>query len=317
MSRWRRFALVLLLLAGLGSAAAAGYLYTPDIDSAVLEARYGKPPSQFIAIDGARVHVRDQGPRDAPAIVLVHGLGGSLQVWQPWTEALSARYRVISLDLPGHGLTGPWARADYSIEAYADLVGRLVTALGIDRFAIAGHSMGGMVAWWGAASAWPSRVTGLILVDASGYPGEGTPRIGLSIARLPLLGEAYTWLRPPYLTERALRRTFADPAGVGEEFVRTHLDLARRSGNRTALLKRLREFVPPDAKTIRLVRAHTLIMWGADDRIVGIADGRRFNRKISGSRLIVYERAGHNPMWEQAAASAADAMSFLDSVASR
>ena len=83
--------------------------------------------------------------------------------------SFQARLRLISVDLPGHGLTGAWPRDEYTIEAYADFIEVLVDTLNLDRFVLVGHSMGGAVAWTFAATR-PDRVSQLILVDAAGYP---------------------------------------------------------------------------------------------------------------------------------------------------
>ncbi|MAS85697.1 MAG: alpha/beta hydrolase, partial [Erythrobacteraceae bacterium] len=81
---------------------------TPDTDPAEMRAKYGGEPSQFVEIgDGVTVHLRDEGPKDAPAIILLHGSNADLHTWQPWVDALKARYRVIRFDQVGHGLTGP------------------------------------------------------------------------------------------------------------------------------------------------------------------------------------------------------------------
>jgi pimeloyl-ACP methyl ester carboxylesterase len=302
-------------LALLGSAAAL--LYTPALPVAELEARYAVPGSRFVTIGGTRFHVSDRGPREAPVLILIHGAGGSLHVWDEWMARLSDRYRVVALDLPGHGLTGPAVDGDYSIEGTARLIGALARSLGIERFALAGHSMGGMVAWWAAAQALQDRVTALILLDASGYPGTGPAPLGIRIARLPLLGEIATWFRPGDLIVRNLKRSYADPSLPGEAAIVRHLELLRRPGNRAAALQRVRSFAPPDAKTIQHVRVPTLILWGDTDRFVSLADARRFNRDIPGSRLVIYPSCGHNPMEERAAESAADVRRFLDAVASR
>jgi pimeloyl-ACP methyl ester carboxylesterase len=83
------------------------YLSQPDIPRATLEAKYAGPPSQFVTLpEGTRAHVRDRGPRDALAVVLIHGSNASLYTWEPWAKRLSDMFRVITLDLPGHGLTG-------------------------------------------------------------------------------------------------------------------------------------------------------------------------------------------------------------------
>ena len=81
---------------------------TPDTDAAEMRAKYGGPPSQFVDIgDGVTVHLRDEGPKDAPAIILLHGSNADLHTWDPWVQALKDQYRVIRFDQVGHGLTGP------------------------------------------------------------------------------------------------------------------------------------------------------------------------------------------------------------------
>ena len=103
-------------------------------------------------------HVRDEGKADAMPLLLIHGSLGSLQMWDGWVAELKDRYRLISVDLPGHGLTGAWPRGEYTIDAYADFIEVLADTLHLDRFAIAGHSMGGAVAWTFAATR-PERVS--------------------------------------------------------------------------------------------------------------------------------------------------------------
>src|SRR4029079_1290764 len=110
--RW--LLLVLVVIAGL---LGFGYLNftAPDIPRGILEAKYATPPSQFVTLpDGARVHYRIRGKADAPLLVLLHGSNASLFTWEPWSKNLSDQFRVVSLDLPGHGLTGAVPSHDYS-----------------------------------------------------------------------------------------------------------------------------------------------------------------------------------------------------------
>src|SRR5581483_4009099 len=137
----RRVLLALLALVVLVLAAGVRF----DRDPGDLEAKYATPPSKFIDVDGARVHYRDTG--SGPPIVLVHGSNASLFTWEGWTERLAPSHRVIALDMPGHGLPGPDPKARYSAAEMAELVAAFATKLGIERFAIAGNSMGGNVAW--------------------------------------------------------------------------------------------------------------------------------------------------------------------------
>src|SRR3569833_2948560 len=163
-SRWkfvlrpilRHGPLVLLFVLG----ALSGVLlwgYSTDLPRDYLIERYGQPPSTFIDVGGTRAHVLDVGKPDGMPLVLIHGSLESLQVWDGWVDQLKDRYRLSSVDLPGHGLTGPWARGEYTVDAYADFIEVLADALRLDRFAIAGHSLGGAVAWTFAATR-PERV---------------------------------------------------------------------------------------------------------------------------------------------------------------
>jgi pimeloyl-ACP methyl ester carboxylesterase len=86
-------------------AAGIALLYRPDVAPEALRARYAPPPSRFVRVGGMDVHYRDEGT--GPAVVLLHGMGGSLHTWDGWTAALHDSLRVLRVDLPGYGLTGP------------------------------------------------------------------------------------------------------------------------------------------------------------------------------------------------------------------
>src|SRR5471032_2185172 len=159
------------------------WAYAPELPRDLLVQRYANAQSQFLDVGGVHAHVRDEGKADAMPLVMIHGSLGSLHVWEPWVAQLKDRYRLISVDLPGHGLTGPWAREEYTVEAYTDFIEGLADTLQLERFAIAGQSMGGAVAWSFAATR-PERITQLILVDSAGYPREGSSPFRLQIARL-------------------------------------------------------------------------------------------------------------------------------------
>ena len=144
---------VLLVLAGVVFFALLGIYATwaPDLPVAELKARWAKPPSTFIAVDGLQVHLRDEGPRSdgAPGtpdsalpIVLLHGTSASLHTWEGWASALRKERRVVRFDLPGFALTGPNAQNDYSIAVYVKFVIDTVNALGIQRFHWAGRLPG-------------------------------------------------------------------------------------------------------------------------------------------------------------------------------
>ena len=127
--------------------AAVAVSWAPDRSVAQLSARWAPPPSQFIALQGMQVHVRDQGPRDdAEPIVLIHGTSASLHTWEGWVASLKGTRRVISMDLPAFGLTGPAPDGDYSIERYVAFVLALMDRLGVRQAVLVGNSLGGEIA---------------------------------------------------------------------------------------------------------------------------------------------------------------------------
>ena len=308
-SRWRHLPLVLLFALGALSGVFV-WAWAPDLPRGYLIERYGLPPSTFIDVGGTRAHVRDEGRPDAMPLLLIHGSLGSLHMWEGWVAELKDRYRLISVDLPGHGLTGGWPRGDYSIEAYADFVEVLADALGLDRFAIAGHSMGGAVAWNFAATR-PERTSHLILVDASAYPREGEAPLGTRLARAPLVGDLAIHFKPEWMVRRALSETYSDPSMVTPERVRRFGELQRFPGNRQATLQRLRHQEPLDPTPLRRLDVPSLIIWGAQDKWVPIADAFRFQGDIKGAKLAIFEKPGHDPMEEDPKGTAAAVAAFL------
>lgn len=313
LSRWRHLPLVLLFALGALSGAAL-WAYASDLPRDYLIGRYGQPPSTFIDVGGTRVHVRDEGRADAMPLLLVHGSLGSLQVWEGWVAELKDRYRLISVDLPGHGLTGAWPRGEYTIEAYTDFIEVLADTLQLDRFAIAGHSMGGAVAWSFAATR-PERVSHLILVDASAYPPEGGASLRTRLARAPLIGDVGIYFKPETMIRRALTEIYADPAMVTPERVRRFGELQRFPGNRPATLWRTRNQDPLDPTPLKRLDVPTLIIWGAQDRWVPVADAFRLQEEIKGAKLAIFEKAGHDPMEEDPRGTAAAVAAFLPTAA--
>ncbi|UYN94836.1 MAG: alpha/beta hydrolase [Enhydrobacter sp.] len=305
----RRWPPIVLLVLGV-LAGAMLWAYAPTLPPDLLVERYADERSRFLDIGGARAHVREEGNPDGMPIVLLHGSLASLHVWEGWTAALKDRARLISVDLPGHGLTGAWPRDEYTIDAYADFVEVLVDVLHLDRFAIVGHSMGGAVAWTFAATR-PDRVSHLILVDAAGYPRQGEAPLSLRVARLPVLGGLSLWFHPEMLIRRSLKDMYADPKEATPERVVRYSDLQRFPGNREAMLQRLRTQEPLDPTPLKRLNVPTMILWGAKDRWSSPAIGARFQRDIKGARLKVLEKLGHNPMEEDPIASAVVVDAFL------
>jgi pimeloyl-ACP methyl ester carboxylesterase len=304
--RRRRARRILLGLAILLVAAAAA-LVRPDLPLAALRAKYAPPPSRFVRVQGMDVHYRDEGR--GPAVVLLHGMGASLHTWDAWTAALRDSLRVIRLDLPGYGLTGPFPHGDYATARYLPVLDAVLDSLGVTRASLAGNSFGGEVAWRYAVAR-PGRVDRLILIDAAGYPvGEVPPLFRLAGA--PVVGPLLARVGPRWLYAQNLKQVYVDQAQVTDALVDRYWELARRPGNRRAFLDRaLAKERFPVARVAEL-RAPTLIMWGERDPWIPVAMADTFARYLPEARVVRYPGVGHLPMEEAAGRSAADARRFL------
>jgi len=306
----------LLLMA---SALAVALSRAPDRPVETLVARWAPAPSDFIEVKGQLVHLRDEGLRGDPVpMVLLHGTGASLHTWEGWVAALKARRRVISLDLPGFGLTGPfggsYARDDYRGDTYARFVFDVLDAIGVQRAVVGGNSLGGEIAWRMATLA-PQRVDRLILVDATGYDlaPESVP-LGFRIARIPVLNRLGEHLLPRALVAASVHSVYGDPSHVTDALVDRYFELTLREGNRRALSLRLQQLEPGvDAARIKTIRQPTLVLWGERDRLIVPADARRFAGDIAGAKLLTFADLGHVPQEEDPQRTLRPVLEFLES----
>ncbi len=279
-----------------------------DIPQAELASKYGGGASKFATIDGMAVHYRDEGA--GPALVLIHGAPSSLHTWDGWVTRLSARRRIVRLDLPGYGLTGPAPDRDYSAARCARVVVALMDKLGIDRADIAGNSFGGRIAMT-IALEHPARVGRLVLVDAAGLSGQKPPAV-FAFARTPVVGRLIRWVTPRMIVRKNVEQVYADPANVTDALVDRYYDLIRRDGNRQATLDRLNGPADP-ALDDRLgeIRVPVLIEWGEKDAWLPIAFAHRMKDGLRGAKLVTYANAGHVAQEELPDPTASDAEAFL------
>lgn len=287
----------LLLLGGAALFVFGALNYERDRSVDELAARWALPPSEFVAIEGLDVHVRDEGPDDPVAtIVLLHGTGSSLHTWDGWTEVLRDRYRVLRVDLPGFGLTGPSPANDYSLTAYAEFVVAVLDEFSIEIATLGGNSLGGRIAWATALAA-PERVDRLVLVDASGYAiaAKSVP-IGFRVAQTPVLRNVVRNVLPRFAVEQSIINVYGDPARIAPGTVDRYFELTTREGNRDALVQRMLQIKPGVmSERISALQQPTLLLWGAKDRLVPLEVGERFDRDIADSTLIVFDDLGHVP----------------------
>ncbi len=184
--------------------------------------------------------------------------------------------------------------------------------LGVQRFVLAGNSLGGEVAWRTALLA-PQRVAALILVDAAGQDvAPASTPIGFVAARVPVLNRLLEWVLPRPVVVASLHDVYGDPARVSDDLVDRHMQLALREGNRRALVQRLQQAESGDhAQRIAALNLPTLVLWGARDRLIPLEAARRFHAGIAGSELVVFDTLGHVPHEEDPAQTLVAVKAFL------
>ncbi|VXC12499.1 alpha/beta fold hydrolase [Pseudomonas sp. 8O] len=283
-----------------------------------LKSRYGNATqgSRYVEIDGFNVHYRDEGSRDKPALVLIHGVVASLHTWDGWAQAFAPHYRIIRFDVPGFGLTGPARDGVYSVERMMHVLGQLLDYLQVGKADIAGNSLGGYIAW-NFALAQPQRVGKLVLIDPAGYPMHKVPWM-IAAAALPGATVAMPMWMPRVLIARGIKEVYGEPGRIKPGVVERYYDLSRRPGNRRGmmdifrvLLKVNKNELHTTPERVALIKAPTLLMWGDRDRWISPKHVLHWQRDLPGVRVRVYQGVGHIPMEEIPEQSAADAMRFL------
>lgn len=315
---------------------AAFWIFETDFDAAEVDAKYANDASQFFTdSEGARIHFRDQGNPAGEPLVLVHGSNASLHTWEPWIRLIGERYRVITLDLPAHGLTGAVPNEKYDSAAQLVTVSRLMNHLDVPQFVLGGNSMGGGVSWR-YALAHPEQVSALVLIDASGLRNWRTeeihetrktadqpapkerPKDGPLAFRLlqkPWFRSIAGYLDTRLLTQQGLRAAFHDESQVTEQMVDLYYHMSMRAGTRKATLARFagrgnsaQSLTDTDLAGLTMP---ALILWGEMDALIPPSAGERFAAALPNSTLIVYPEVGHLPMEEIPEQSAEDLLNFL------
>jgi pimeloyl-ACP methyl ester carboxylesterase len=263
-----------------------------DVPAEELEAAFAQPPSRFMMIDGVRIHYRDEG--NGPTIVLLHANYSSLYMWEPWVERLRSRYRIIRLDLPAHGLTGPAPDNDYTLERMQSLFEGFIAAQRLERFVLAGTSIGGTIAMRYAADH-PDRVAQLVLIS----PGSLEPRVRgrTTPVEIPAIVNVLAYITPRSFTRYMLSNDYGDPARLDEAIVTQWYTMWRREGNRLAMLELLRQYVSGGVEEkIRAVQAPVLLLWGEHNRRVPVAlayETRALLENAAEVRLEILPGVGH------------------------
>jgi pimeloyl-ACP methyl ester carboxylesterase len=290
----------------LGLGAMTLWLYTADKPRAALEAMY---PGEYRTINGLRMRLRDTGPHDKPAVILLHGFGASLETWEPWARALSTNFRVIRLDLPGFGLTGPDATGDYSDARAMKLLIALMDQLQIERASLIGNSLGGRIAWTFAA-AHPERTRSLVLISPDGFASPGFA-YGKA-PHVPMMMKALAYVGPRSLLKGNLAAAYGNPAALQETTLTRYRDMLLAPGVRRAMLARMEQTVLRDPSPILAgIKTPTLLVWGEKDGMIPSSNAADYLRHLPNARLARLPTLGHLPFEEDPVGALPPVRQFL------
>lgn len=279
-------ALILIIVALI---ALVAYLMQPPSLETV-RAQWMGETDRLVEAAGQRWRVRETGPPNADALVLIHGFSHSLESFDAVSDILDDEYRVIRFDLPGHALTGARTDRAYSVEATVDQVAQLLEQIAPETFALGGNSLGGLVAWRYAAEN-PETVSHLVLISPGGYPNLG---VGDDPAPVPPAVRLFLNTAPDAGVSAATATLYADPSRMGDAEVARIGALMRVEGVGSALVERIEQFTLPDPNPmLRSIESETLIIWGAADRMIPPDHGPRFAAAIPNAELLLIEDAGH------------------------
>jgi pimeloyl-ACP methyl ester carboxylesterase len=260
-----------------------------------------------VDIHEGRIRIRESGK--GPALLMVHGLFVSGDVFRPLMDRLSDRFRCLAVDLPGNGRSIASLSFSPGWASYAKTVLDTADALSLPRFSLLGHSMGAGISIVAAARA-PRRVDRLVLVDAVSLPYK-VPMKG-RLPRVPGLGGLLFRCYGRGMFVNYFRKdVFHDPRAMDLDLVLRHYEIL--SAHRTMALSALRATADPRpvAAAIPAVGASSLVLWGEDDRLVPLDVGRRLADAIPGARLETIGECGHSPLEEKPDESARIIGAFL------
>lgn len=310
MKNLLRYLLLILLLVFIVKT----FFVQPPIELEVLKERYTDEYSHWIDIDGLNVHYKDEGSGEP--IVLIHGTGASLQTFDQWTDTLKQYYRVIRMDLPAFGLTGPKDDDDYSMESYVKFIDEFTQSLQLQDYVLGGNSLGGEIAWK-YAYYHPEHVKGLVLLNPAGSPIQEYDMpffSAFTLARIPIFSQLFSSLDSKVLVKKTLKQAYEKDELVTAGKIQLYYDMSLREGNRAAFVQRIQQVEHDPILQPAEVSLPTLIIWGEKDAVLPLKQLDGF-KDMKGMQSIIYEQAGHTPQDEVAVQSVHDAMKFIGGLA--
>ena len=256
-------------------------------------------------------------------LLLVHGFNGSLFNYEPLVPYLSDNYRVISLDLPAHGLTGAVESNLYSHKAYQNIIEEVVKILEVDKFYFVGHSMGGMIAWRYALDNL-DQLNGLIIIGSAFFGNEqefedfqtiNAPPIAFELIESKFFIRLLEFITPRILVKEGISQSVYDQSIVTDELVDQFHDIILMEGTRVSIGKLAEvhedDFIA-DPLDLRKITIPSLIIHGEEDNLVDIRFIDHFIKQIPNSKLISYPKTGHMIPMEVPLQLSEDIREFID-----
>jgi pimeloyl-ACP methyl ester carboxylesterase len=286
-----------------------------DIPIATMQLKYGNASSKYMPLMGMQVHYRSLGDsNDHNPLVFIHGTSSSLHTWDSLTTLLLKQMphkRIISMDLPAFGLTGPSPENNYVAPYYPNFIDSFLSALHINKFILGGNSLGGSIAWQYAV-AHPQKVSQLILLDAGGYPLKNEKgSLGFTLAKMPVVNKLLLYITPKSLIRKSLETVFYDQSLITEEVVTRYHEMTLSEGNRKAMLSLFTHPYKVNVEVIKTITAPTLIIWGEQDQVIAVDNAYLFKKDIANSRLLILPNVGHIPMEEAPLKTAEAILAFI------
>ena len=271
--------------------------------------KYSLKCSKFMDLYGINIHYSDEGSGDV--ILLLHGVFSSLHTFNKWSEHLCKSYRVIRIDLPGFGLTGPSIDNEYGMDLYIGYIRKFMDNLGIDKFHIGGNSLGGWIAWEFAV-AHEERINKMVLVNAAGYVSGGNYPLPFVIAQTPVLRQVFNYeIVPKVVVRRFLRQVIKDQYVVTDHLVDRYYDIIHREGNLEAFSRIANSKFIQNTHALRNIETPTLVLWGDEDAWISYHDAEKFKNDLKNVTVKIYKGVGHIPMEEIPELTANDVLNFL------
>lgn len=289
---------------------AALYLWTPDKSKSELEKIYSSPKNAYINALEVNIHYQDTGPSKNPIpILFLHGFGASLQTWDTWSQSLSNEYRVISVDLPGFGLTGEDPSGIYTDERSVEVLEAFLKALQISKVVLVGNSMGGKFAWQFTAR-YPNQVAKLVLISPDGYASPGI-EYGKK-PEIPAIAQLYRYFFSKTFLAMNLEPAYANPKTLNDDLVNRYYDLMLAPGVRGAILARMQQTVLKDpVPSLANIQVPTLLIWGEKDAFIPISNSNDYLKVMPNVKRVSLPNIGHLPQEEQPTIGLAALKEFL------